>query len=61
VVILLVDGEPVKFLNDVKVIVKTEDHEGHVTLTHEGYVMDLVSDGEIVETNSETWQESFDF
>lgn len=58
---VLIDGKPVKALTDVKVIHEeqtacdpdghlVEDAELHLTLTHEGMVIDVIRGGEVVAT-----------
>lgn len=55
---LMVDGEPVLVQNDVKLILDTDlEQELHLTFIHEGMVTDIVEDGEVVESTSETYVE----
>lgn len=54
-VILMVDGKEVKFGNDVKLIypeMGQGDDELHVTLTHEGVISDVISDGQCIGTSA---------
>lgn len=53
-------GEPVRFANDVKIVFHDDDSEPdeparelHVTVTHEGVIMDAIEDGEVEGTRSE--------
>ena len=51
---VFIEGKLVSFGNDVKIIIsvgETEDeYELHLTITSEGIVKDLVSDGEVMKT-----------
>jgi hypothetical protein len=52
--IVIVDGgKPIEVDNDVKVILG-DGKERHITVTHEGIVIDLVDGGEVVQTRSDT-------
>jgi len=59
-----IDGEEVTVNNDIKVIrssygVKDDvDAEDHLTITHEGVIVDCISKGEVIKTNS---IENYDF
>lgn len=55
---ILIDGEEVKCLNDVKIIVDIDEDrksEMHVTCTHEGIIQDLVEDGKVVAGSHIDW------
>jgi hypothetical protein len=50
--IVIVDGgDDREVLNEVKVIFG-DGRERHITITHEGIVVDLIEGGEVVETRS---------
>lgn len=61
---LLIDGKEVPFQNDVKVIVEDEDigedSELHLTFTHEGVVTDIIDNGQVTATDSDTYTELFE-
>jgi len=46
-----IDGrDPSLLVNDVKVMLEEEEWDRHITITHEGVVVDLVKDGEVIAT-----------
>jgi|WetSurMetagenome_2_1015567.scaffolds.fasta_scaffold511249_2 hypothetical protein len=54
---VFIDGVLVDALNDVKIIAEDPEsgHELHATFGPEGFVFDLVKDGEVVETEGEQY------
>ncbi len=57
-VLIEIDGKPVSFQNDVKIIYDDEEDEQlHMTYTHEGLVEDLIHNDRVVKTNSVTYVE----
>lgn len=51
------DGKQVEVLNHVKVIFGGDGRERHVTITHEGIIVDLIFAGEVEKTASRPWDD----
>lgn len=57
--IVEIDGKKLNVTptDSVKIILDEGDYERHVNVTHEGVIVDLVKDGEVIDS---TWREHND-
>ena len=54
-----IDGALVEVLNDIKIVVEDPEtcSQLHITLGPEGYIIDLVREGEVIETEGQQYDE----